>query len=179
MSETDPHSAPATEAIIFAGLEPSPELERAAELLAPSLWVRMVARLRRTSLDRALIAGADPSSGGLVAARALQLTSAACRARLAAGLELLTVAAERPVRRPVGRRAVAGHVVPSRAAVLANRAELLDLARVLRDKVPLYARGLAIIELLVTDGSGPAYTDSKGDVLARYLRLSRAALAGA
>jgi hypothetical protein len=178
MSAPDPHSTPGTEAISFAGLDPSPELERAAELLAPNVWVRMVARLRRTSLDRALIAGADPASGGLFAARALQLTSAACRARLAASLELLTVAAERPVRRTVGRRAPA-HVLPSRAAVLANRAELLELARVLRDKVPLYARGLAIIELLVTDGSGPAYTDSRGDVLARYLRLSRAALAGA
>ncbi|MDQ6803988.1 MAG: hypothetical protein M3065_03255, partial [Actinomycetota bacterium] len=70
-------------------------------------------------------------------------------------------------------------ILPSRAAVLANRQELLQLAGLLREQRPLYVPGIAILMVLLTDGAGPAYTDRHGEALARQLQLARTALMGA
>jgi hypothetical protein len=139
------------------------------ELLTPGLRVRVLARLRRHSLGRALSDGADPIDSPLLAARASQLNSAPTRDRLAGGLERLARSSEAP------RRA---QVLPARAAARRNRSLLLELAQMLRQAGPLYARGIALLELTVTDGTGPAYTDRQGEALARRLRLARAGLVG-
>lgn len=157
-------------AIAADGLAGSP-LDRAPRLLAPGWATRNLARLRRSALDRALAQGADPSSCEQIAARAAQLAGAPTRTRLAAALERLALIADGPPSRV--------RVSPSRTAVQANREQLLELAAVLRRDDPLYARGIATLAVLVTDGTGPIYTDRRGEALARQLDLARAGLIGA
>jgi len=140
-----------------------------ARALAPGSVARFAARLRCGSLDRALIAGADPTGSPQLAARTAILTSPRTRALIADGLErLLHVAAEPPCRARVPVR---------RGPLRANAAELLELAAWLRGTSPLYARGIAILEQLLTDASGPAYLGA-GDELAHRLHEARAALEG-
>ena len=148
----------------FAGAPP----KHSARLLGPSTTVRAAARLRRGALDRALIAGADPSASRLIAARTAQLGRRSTRARLAGGLERLA----RSAGEPHGR----SRILPSRAAVFRNRSDLLELAGTPRSDVPLHARGLAMLNVILTDGTGVTYTDRRGDALARQLAIARATL---
>lgn len=148
----------------------NPWLQCTQRLFEPRLLTRLVARGRRFGLDRELAEGADPTSSPLLAARAAQLVSPANRMRLAAALEHFALAAEgHPTRFNVG---------PRRRAVDANRFALLDLAGTLRKGGLLYARGIAILELVLIDGTGPAYTDPRGEALARELELAGASLGG-
>jgi hypothetical protein len=139
--------------------------------MAPGRLARVTARVRSASLDRALIDGADPVASPALAARAAQLTSPPMRSSIAEGLERLVRAAQRPQRRwwaPSGRQ-----------AVLANSSSLHELAATLHGEELVYARGVAILAELLTDGTGPAYGDYDGAAgLARELRRAGAALAG-
>jgi hypothetical protein len=131
---------------------------------------RLTARLRGGALDRALIAGADPSSSAALAARASLLTSTCHRERLADGLGQLMRRAEEPQRRwwdPAERQAIS-----------ANRSELHRLAVALRGGGPLYAAGVARLNRLLSDGTGPAFAGDAA-ALAGALGEARAALAGA
>lgn len=141
-----------------------------AKLFAPGRLTRAAARWRRLELDRALAAGGDPAESALLAARAEQLLRPAERRRLAAVLEHVTTGAVSDRRR--------SGTPPLREAIRSNRHELLRLAAVLRDDGPLYAGGVAILELAIIDGTGPAYTDRTGAALARQLRRASVALAG-
>src|SRR5947209_3640618 len=140
-------------------------------LVGPSKRARLSARLRRSALDRALAAGADPAASPTVAVRAAQLGAPSPRARSAAGLESIALAASAD-RGPA-------RIQPSRPAVRANRERLLDLAALLRRSGPLYAQGVAMLELVLIDGCGPAYTDRRGEALTRELELARLSLCGA
>ncbi len=135
----------------------------------PGRLARVAAHARAGSLDRALIAGADPARSPQLAARAALLTAPRTRALIAGGLEGLVQAA----RGPRGRWSA----VSAGAPLLASAAELLELAALLRGDAPLYARGVAMLDELLTDGTGPAYHGER-DQLARVLREARAALAG-
>lgn len=141
---------------------------RTDSVFCPGVVARVVARWRRSSLDRALARGEDPAATTALAARTTQLSARTTRARIAAGLERMALDVEAP-RSPFS-------VAPSRAAVRANRAELIQLAAVLRRDRPLYARGIAMLRLVLTDGTGPAYTDRHGEALRRELDLARATL---
>lgn len=147
-----------------------PRPGRAGTVFAPSATTRLRARTRRLELDRALADGADPTSSPLLAARAAQLVGRANRYRLAAALEHLALTADAPAR--------LFRTAPRRGAVVANRTELMELAATLRQAGLLYARGLAILELVLIDGSGPAYRDARGEGLARQLQLAGAGLGG-
>ena len=148
----------------------SPWLDCPQALFAPTLLTRLRARLGRLELDHALAEGADPSSSPLLAARAAQLVSPTARQRLAAALERLVLAGDRP--------ATQWGAVPRRGAMDTNRQRVLDLAARLRRGGLLYARGIAILELVLIDGTGPAYTDAWGEGLARQLELAGASLGG-
>lgn len=137
--------------------------------LAPSLRARFAARARSGSLDRALIAGADPADAPQLAARAAMLTSRLSRTSIAEGLERLLAAAQGPASQRRMR--------PLRAPVLASAGELRELAALLRGSSPLYARGIALLGQLLSDGTGPAYF-GEGDVLARRLQEAREAMRG-
>jgi hypothetical protein len=52
------------------------------------------------------------------------------------------------------------------------------LAELLRGPVPLYARGIAMIVRLLTDGTGPLYASADASALARELRQAHAAING-
>lgn len=128
------------------------------------------ARVTRRAADAALSDGRDPGASAVLAARARQLTSPRARRRTALALERLALTA-------------AGHplrtwVAPSRAAVTANREALLELAAVLRACRPVYAGGVATLELVLRDGSGPVYTDRRGEGLAAELACARGQLDG-
>jgi hypothetical protein len=147
-----------------------PWLNCTQALFEPRWLTRVLARGRRLALDRALAEGADPTGSPLLAARAAQLVRPGNRHRLASALEHLALAAE------AGPTRV--RVVPRRRTLEANRARLLDLAGTLRKGGLLYARGIAILELVLIDGTGPAYTDPRGEGLARQLDLAGASLGG-
>ena len=66
---------------------------------------------------------------------------------------------------------------PSRIAARENAGALWELATLLRSDRRLYVRGIARLDLLLIDGAGPAFTDRRGEALARELELARAALA--
>jgi hypothetical protein len=131
---------------------------------------RISARIRVSALDRALIDGADPARGPALAARAALLTSRRGRSQLAAGLEQLVRKAQGSQRR--------WWALEQRQAILANASELHAVAMELHSEQPLYAAGLARVNQLLVDGSGPAYCGPAAG-LARALRDARAALAGA
>ena len=134
---------------------------REERLLSPGLAVRLLARLRSNSLDRRLSAGADSSRSGLLAARAAQLGRRGTRFAVARGIEKVAFARERPLRRY--------SVLPARTAVSLNRPALLDLAAQLRRPGALYVRGIAAARLMLVDGTGPMYTDRRGEALAAEL----------
>jgi hypothetical protein len=68
--------------------------------------------------------------------------------------------------------------LPLRGAVRPNRAALIELALMLRHGGPLYAPGVALLELVLRDGTGPAYSDPSGQGLARQLALVAEGLIG-
>jgi hypothetical protein len=144
------------------------EAFNAERALHPPLSSRIAARLLATRLDRALIAGADPARSPRLAARAALLTARSTRYELADGLDLIVASAQGP---PSSRR-----VLPRHSTVLANAPLLREIARTLRGPEPLYARGIAMIHRLLTDGTGPMYTSRDGSVLERELLKARAAV---
>jgi hypothetical protein len=141
-----------------------------ARLFGPARRTRLAARLWAGSLDRELADGADPADCPQLAARAAYLTCPATRARLAATVERFVTAADLPAAR--------ARVHPSRGGVRANRNRMLELTARLRDDAPVYARGVAEVNLMLSDGAGPAYVDGHGDALARQLTSVLADLRG-
>jgi hypothetical protein len=115
-------------------------------------------------------ATADPSVSPLLAARGAQLVDPSVRQRIAGDLErfAFTVDASR------GRI----RTLPLRGAVRANHDALIELARMLRNDRPYYARGIAMLELVLCDGTGPAYADPRGERLANQLALAAQCLTG-
>ncbi|HEY1568697.1 MAG TPA: hypothetical protein VGF68_16835 [Solirubrobacteraceae bacterium] len=150
--------------------EKRPWLDCTQALFAPTALTRLRARLRRLELDHALAEGADPTSSPLLAARAAQLVTPAARHRLAAALERLVLTGDAPPTR--------WRVTPGGRAMDGNRRRVLDLAATLRRGGLLYARGVAILELVLIDGTGPTYTDARGEGLARQLELAGSSLGG-
>jgi hypothetical protein len=136
--------------------------------LAGRLGARIVARLRPRSLDRDLIAGVDPSTCAWLAARARRLTSRAHRALLAATIRLIL--------EPPGALPGRSKVRPATEAIRENETALRAIAEVLTDSRPVYARGMAMLEQLLSDGTGPVYTDRSGRALAEALSATRAGL---
>ncbi len=141
--------------------------ERRAASLRPDVFARIASHLHASSLERQLIAGVDPLSSPALAARAATLTSRRTRTQLAAGLERSLLAARGHQRR--------WWAVSPHSPLLANAAELRELAELLRGGEPLRAAGMAMLKRLLTDGSGPAYR-GQPQAAVRLLREARAAM---
>ncbi|HXB14697.1 MAG TPA: hypothetical protein VNV44_03030 [Solirubrobacteraceae bacterium] len=137
----------------------------------PGVALRALARLRWFSLDVRLAAGEDPSRSRLLAAQAARLTDPRRRELLAAAIGGLLLAAERGPR--------AGRVTPSRSALLRNEASARELARRVDSTATLYARGLARLELLITDSTGPAWDGGPGELAAELERIETELSGGA
>ena len=67
-------------------------------------------------------------------------------------------------------------VAPDRHEVAAAGAEIAALERRLRDGRRVDAAGVAMLRLLLTDGSGPLYDPVGAGSLARHLRTAAGAL---
>jgi hypothetical protein len=141
----------------------------AARRLGPGRAARLGARLLAAGLDVRLAAGADPGGSALLAARAAALASRPSRGHLAQGLERVVDAVHRPRRR--WWSVVGEDPIPANAAALAGLSSLLQSDR------PLYARGVAALSVLVSDGTGPLYRGDPG-TLARALRDVSEAMTG-
>lgn len=130
---------------------------------------RLLARLRGNALDRALSNGADPAASPQLAARAAQLAARPAREQLATSIErLVELACAPPRRRPVDL---------NQAAIRGNAEAMREIAAQLHGPAPVYARGVATLQQLLTDGTGPVFdTGSPSATLARTLERASATL---
>jgi hypothetical protein len=120
---------------------------------------RVGAHLRSLTLDAELAAGRPVAADRLRAVRAAMLVDPALRHQLAEGW-LGVLGPDRgiiPVRRP---------------AVLAARDEISELVVALRCAGPVAPRGVALANLLLTDGTGPLYALREGPDLRDQLRIA-------
>jgi hypothetical protein len=160
----------AKEADVPNGIYPVPILDADADSersRRPSPWLRLRTWWMRGRLDEHLARGADPQTSRDLEHRAAQLCTSHARERLARALENVSREAYTPVRLTV-------QVPTRRAAVRACATELEALVRRLRDGMPVNARGAALTQLLLTDGTGPLY---QGDEASLRAAITSAQLA--
>ena len=138
----------------------------------PALALRARVFARRRSLDEELAEGASPLRTPELALRARQLVSQASRQRVATHLERLVKEAKRAAPPP----AVA--VPLPRREILEAQTWLLGIAACLGGERPVYARGMALLSLLLSDGRGPAYNPYPGEALFDAVRAAAAGLDG-
>jgi hypothetical protein len=129
-----------------------------------------IASWRAPELDRQLAAGASADASALLAVRARRLTSKRYRARVAAGLARAVRDAE------ATKRGFSAAIRPDRREVLAAHTVLTTLDRRLRAAEPVSARGVALLESLLTDGTSPLYRPAERGALGSQLRAAAAAL---
>lgn len=130
---------------------------------------RVRAQLTARRLDRDLAMGFSPDADVLHALRARALVRPRQRRLMARCLARAVEEAEGTARYSPGA------VPTARARVLAAVGELRRLAELLLAPAPLPARGLAMVSILVSDGSGPLYFDrSADDLRARALQAIEA-----
>jgi hypothetical protein len=130
--------------------------------------VRLRVRIRRFSLDGQLARGADPCSSLALACRAQQLCQPTLGRELAGEVEWVVEEARRP-----GYWRIASLNQPS---ITECRPLLLGVAQDLRCTGPVYARGVALVRLLLRDGRSPIYSLSEPRRLEGEVRRAAAAL---
>jgi hypothetical protein len=134
------------------------------------LAVRARVWLRRFSLDQRLASGADPRSSPELARRAQELCQLRLRRQLSADIERTIEAASIP------DRWLTAAIPISRRSITECRPLLLGLAQDLRCAGPLYARGIALVRLLLMDGGSPLYAPSEPCQLEEEIHRARSAL---
>jgi hypothetical protein len=118
----------------------------------PGLGLRLRVRFRRWRLDRELADGCPRDASADRALRARQLADPVTCHKLARSLRQVVANAENP------RAALLGSAVPVvHEVVMTWREALLGLAEHLVQSVPVNACGVARVQVLVTDGTGPLY----------------------
>lgn len=127
-------------------------------------WVRALARLNATTLDRRLAAGEAPSTDRVLAARADQITDPEKRSKLADDWEHLLRTAHQPIA-PRSPR------LPLQSAkVIAAEHHVRELVAMIRGPVGVDPRGIAIARLLLSDGTGPLYNPRRAGELVPTLQ---------
>jgi hypothetical protein len=154
--------------------DPSPHYcsHLGAQLDRPPLALRARVFASRRSLDDALADGASPLWTPELALRARQLVCRASRQQLATSLERLVKQAQRSVSPARRRRA------PSATRDSGSATCLLNIAACLLDERPVYARGIALLSRLLSEGSGPAYNQCARESLRNALEGIATALDG-
>lgn len=140
-----------------------------AEPGRPSVAARLNAWAFAPKFDRQVDAGMVPTPGSSLAAHVMRLTSVQERETIARSFRLVLGIGEQP-------RAIA----QSQVAVLAGRInecrELIDdITLRLHSPLPVNAKGMARLRILLSDGAGPLYFHGSG-CLAAELRAALAAL---
>jgi hypothetical protein len=136
------------------------------ETLVDPAWVW----LQRGALDRRIARGADLTETPRLARRARQLVSRRCRRGVAQGLRNLVDAAEEPA------RSLTAAVPVQRRAILDERGLIVRLAVDLESDDRVAARGVALLERLLSDGDSPFYTPTPAGGLRDALIHAQAAL---
>jgi hypothetical protein len=119
------------------------------------MWHRLLAHVCAERLNAELARGVSPDASIELTLRARALTSAFTRRGLAYGL-----------RRSVLQASAGAGLASNRAAILAVTDQLEQLRRRLLGGGLVSPRGVAQIERLLTDGSGPLYSRCRPDALA-------------
>ena len=136
---------------------------------APMLGLQVL--MHRRWLDGQLAEGRDPSTDQRLERRAAQLARPAARARLARGLREAVCSLD--------DSALAQYLRPeaplATASVRACAREINDLAQALTAPSP-HVRGVAIVQTLVTDGTGPLYMGGQPGELRATVLAANAAL---
>jgi hypothetical protein len=129
-------------------------------------WHGLVTRLQAHGLDSELARGDDPESCEYLAARAQQLTSARHRHDLALSLRRLLT----------GSNPMASMRLMRGDHIARATAELAELAARLEAPGTVPARGVAMVSQLLTEGTGPLYSDQGPDALRDAARLAASEL---
>jgi hypothetical protein len=125
---------------------------------------RLSSHLYARRLDEALASGVSPDSSAALSLRARTLIGASARVGLARSLRCLL----RDARRPLGP--FTAHVPICRGKILQSSRTIEELADRLAGRDPVDARGVAQVQLLLTDGEGPVYYRPGADDLEPALR---------
>jgi hypothetical protein len=107
-----------------------------------------------------------------LAYRAAWLTRSRNREKLAASVDAVLAAAERPMLR------LSSAVEPDRGEVTAVSPLLVELRELLRSRAPVYAQGVAMLMQLLRDGGSPVYLAPWRGALEQELQAILAALEG-
>lgn len=157
-------------------------VSRLQRLPAPMVSLRSLGRLRRRvlisliawwqvpELDRQLAAGVSAGTGAVLALRARRITTPRARRRIAHGLSGALRSAQATT---VGFTAA---VRPHAPEVLAARAVMAALEQRLCAPEPVTARGVAMLNVLLADGTSPFYQPDEPGALGSRLRAAAAAL---
>jgi hypothetical protein len=121
-------------------------------------------------LDRQLAAGADPRSSAVLAMRARRITAARSRRRISGGL------AGALSRAQGGHPGFTAAVRSDAREVLTARTVLTALAARLRAPEPVAPQGVAMLLMLLTDGTSPLYRPGAPGALGSRLRAAAVAL---
>jgi hypothetical protein len=152
-------------------LQPHPHTqarpETASRQPSPGLVVRLRTWWRRERLDEQLARGTDPEASPELRLRAERLDSSAEHVWLAERLEDVVHQAREPA--TMSR-------LPRRREVRLCVDELIALAQRLRSDQPTRLSGVAMTELLLSDGLGPLYFDGANVPLQEAVQSARAAL---
>lgn len=176
MSATHYREGPAR---IAAGSVPVVRSQSAARSWSPPLLVAACWRRFRLSvvvrwgaawLDHELASGISPQASEALALRARRISGHKSRANVASGLIRALFSAE---------DAAPGFTAAERARqreVLAARTVIAALDRRLRAPEPVAPRGMAMLHVLLTRGTGPLYLPGEPGALGDQLRAAAAAL---
>jgi hypothetical protein len=133
---------------------PALPLHRHSAAAAPrvSLWLRLKVYIVRGSLDRQIAAGRLCGASPALRLRTRQLSDRHTRLQLARSLRKVVAYAEASVARPI-RSAV----VIETGAVLGARHPILGTAERLEGTAPVHPSGVAMVQVLLTDGLSPLF----------------------
>jgi hypothetical protein len=133
------------------------------ELIRIRIRDRLLARWRGLTLDAQLANGLHVEDDRLRAVRASTLTTLASH-KLATGWENVLDRTGQP------RQPIDSHVPVRPSCVLAAKDDIRQMIALLRASTPVSARGVAIANLLLTDGTGPLYNSASTSDLVATVR---------
>ena len=134
------------------------------------IWLRLLAHMFASSLDRRLASGCSPESSPLLATRAQRLVSSSMRRALAHNwLDLMNV-----VRRPPVARSP--HTPLCRDRIIAAEDDIRAMLEALSTALPTPAHGVAMASWLLRNGAGPLYNRHCAVDLGAELREATAQL---
>ncbi len=130
---------------------------------AGRLSARLQSLLRRSSLDRAIAAGADPRRSAALTERAARLVGARNRDQLRRALVAVREAAESP------GGPLSSAVPPNRRELAMAEDEMTIIDEMLCSDRPIAPRGAALLRIMLTDPAGPMYAPPTRGALKHHL----------